>query len=107
MKPLDEIDQVLALPSVAARVSKAQEAVGRSTAPFIARAFRLCFHAAFSPAEITEGKGLVNAGNISRYRSACKALREAGLFVEDDAGRFRVNQDEVARLRVLAQKVGR
>jgi len=49
----------------------------------------------------------VNAANISRYRSACKALREAGLFAEDDAGRFRVNQDEVARLRALSQKIGR
>lgn len=106
-KPQDEVDQALALPSVVARISKAQDAAGKSTAPFVVRAFRLCFNAAFTPAEIAEGKGLVNEANISRYRSACKALREAGLFVEDDAGRFRVDQDEVARLRALAQKLGR
>jgi DNA excision repair protein ERCC-3 len=106
-KQPDEVDQTLALPSIAARITKAQEAVGKTTAPFVARAFRLCFNAAFTPAEIAEGKGLVNEANISRYRSACKALREAGLFVEDGAGRFRVDQGEVARLRALAQKVGR
>jgi hypothetical protein len=103
----DEVDQALTLPPIAARITKAQEAVGKTTAPFVMRAFRLCFNAAFTPVEIADGKGLVNAANISRYRSACKALREAGLFVEDDAGRFRVDQDEVARLRALAQKVGR
>ena len=106
-EPTDEASQALSIPSVAARITKAQETVGKSTAPFVVRAFRLCFNAAFTPAEITEGKGLVNEANISRYRSACKALREAGLFVEDGAGRFRVDQDEVARLRALAQKVGR
>jgi hypothetical protein len=106
-KQPDEVDQTLTLPSIAARITKAQEAVGKTTAPFVVRAFRLCFNAAFTPAEIGEGKGLVNEANISRYRSACKALREAGLCVEDGAGRFRVDQDEVARLRALAQKVGR
>jgi hypothetical protein len=103
-KPPDETDQVLRLKPVAARMAEAKDKVGQSTAPYLMRAFRLCFNAAFSPAEITEGKGLVNAGNISRYRSACKALREVGLFVEDSAGRFIVNQDELARLRALAQK---
>ena len=97
----------MTLPAVAARLTKAEEAVGKSTAPFVSRAFRLCFNAAFSPAEISEGKGLVNAGNISRYRSACKALRDADLFVEDGDGRFKVNQDEIARLRALAQRLGR
>jgi hypothetical protein len=103
----EEVAQVLAIQSVAARIAKAEDAVGTSTAPFVTRAFRLCFGAAFSPTEIAEGKGLVNAGNISRYRSACKALREVGLFVEDEQGRFKVNQDEIARLRVLAQRLGR
>ena len=104
---LDEVAQVLAIQSVAARIAKAEDTVGKSTAPFVTRAFRLCFGAAFSPAEIADGKGLVNAGNISRYRSACKALREVGLFVEDEQGRFKVNQDEIARLRALAQRLGR
>jgi hypothetical protein len=103
----EEVAQVLAIQSVAVRIAKAEESVGTSTAPFVARAFRLCFNAAFSPTEIADGKGLVNAGNISRYRSACKALREVGLFVEDEQGRFKVNQDEIARLRVLAQRLGR
>ncbi|CAG0983355.1 hypothetical protein ARNL5_02657 [Anaerolineae bacterium] len=106
-EPADEIAQTLALPAVAARLAKAQNAVGKHTAPFVTRAFRLCFTAAFTPAEIADGKGLVNQANISRYRSACKALREVDLFTEDQAGRFTVNQDEIARLRALAQRMGK
>jgi DNA excision repair protein ERCC-3 len=106
-QPRDEIDQALASPPIAARIVKAQDQVGSSTAPFVVRAFRLCFTAAFSPTEIAEGKGLVNAANISRYRSACKALRAVGLCVEDAAGRFKVNADEIARLRALASNLGR
>jgi len=106
VKTSDEISEILALPSVAARIAKAQESVGASTAPFITRVFRLCFRAAFSPAEISEGKGLVNASNSSRYRSACRALRTTGLFKEDADGRFQVNQDEIARLRALSRQLG-
>jgi hypothetical protein len=106
-EPPDEIAQTLALPAVAARIAKAQNAVGKHAAPFVTRAFRLCFKAAFTPAEIAEGKGLVNQANISRYRSACKALREVGLFTEDQDGRFTVNHDEIARLRALAQRMGK
>ena len=106
-EPVDEVSQVLELPAVAARITKAQNSVGKHTAPFVTRAFRLCYTAAFTPAEIGEGKGLVNQANISRYRSACKALREVGLFSEDSAGRFTVDQDEVSRLRALAQQMSR
>ncbi|HEY4723715.1 MAG TPA: DEAD/DEAH box helicase family protein, partial [Anaerolineae bacterium] len=55
MKPLDEIDQLLAIPSVVARIARAQASVGKNTAPFVARTFRLCFNASFTPAEIAEG----------------------------------------------------
>ncbi len=106
-EPSDEIAQVLALPAVAARIAKAQNSVGKHTAPFVPRAFRLCYRASFTPAEITEGKGLVNPANISRYRSACKALHEVSLFSEDAQGRFTVNQDELARLQALAQRMGK
>ncbi len=106
-EPVDEVSQVLELPAVAARITKAQNSVGKHTAPFVTRAFRLCYTAAFTPAEIAEGKGLVNQANISRYRSACKALREVGLFSEDSAGRFAVDQEEIARLRALAQRLSR
>ena len=104
---VDEVSQVLELPAVAARITKAQNSVGKHTAPFVTRTFRLCYAAAFTPAEIGDGKGLVNQANISRYRSACNALREVGLFSEDSAGRFTVDQDEVARLRALAQQMSR
>jgi hypothetical protein len=103
----DEVSQVLELPAVAARITKAQNSVGKHTAPFVTRTFRLCYAAAFTPAEIGEGKGLVNQANISRYRSACKALREVGLFSEDSAGRFAVDQEEIARLRAQAQRLSR
>jgi hypothetical protein len=106
-QPSDEVSRILELPSVAARIAKAQNSVGRNTAPFVIRAFRLCYTALFTPAEIAEGKGLVNQANISRYRSACRALREVGLFSEDAAGRFTVDRDEIARLQALAQRMSR
>jgi hypothetical protein len=105
--PSDEVSRIVELPSVAARIAKAQNSVGRNTAPFVIRAFRLCYTAPFTPAEIADGKGLVNQANISRYRSACRALREVGLFSEDTAGRFTVDRDEIARLQALAQRMSR
>jgi hypothetical protein len=106
-QPVDEVVRLMELPSVAARLTKAQNSVGKHTAPFVARAFRLCYSALFTPEEIAEGKGLVNQANISRYRSACRALREVGLFSEDSAGRFTVDRGEIARLQALTQRLGR
>ncbi len=108
-EPADEIAQALALPGVAAKLTKAAAAVGARTAPYLRKMFRLCYSASFSPTEIAEGLGITDAATISRMRSACKALLSVGLFTgvagEDKVARFRVNTDEVGRLRALARAV--
>ncbi len=98
----DEVGQALAIPGVRARISKAELSVGARTAPYIQRAFRFCYSAAFHAEEITEGLGITDAATISRFRSACKALLAAGLFTDAGNGRYTVNQAEVSRLRALA-----
>lgn len=106
---VDEISQMLALPSVAAKLSKASVIVGARTAPYLRRMFWLCYSAPFAPGEIAEGLGITDAATVSRMRSACKALLKVGLFTgvagEDGTARFRVNGDEIGRLRALAKAV--
>jgi hypothetical protein len=98
----DEVSQALAIPGVRAKMSKAETSVGTRTAPYIQRAFRFCYSAAFRAEEITEGLGITDAATISRFRSACKALLAVGLFTDAGEGRYTVNQAEVSRLRALA-----
>jgi hypothetical protein len=102
VEPHDEVGQALAIPGVRAKMSKAETSVGARTAPYIQRAFRFCYSAAFRAEEITEGLGITDAATISRFRSACKALLAAGLFTDAGEGRYTVNQAEVSRLRALA-----
>jgi hypothetical protein len=101
-EPQDEVGQALAIPGVRAKMSKAETSVGTRTAPYIQRAFRFCYSAAFRAEEITEGLGITDAATISRFRSACKALLAVGLFADAGEGRYTVNQAEVSRLRALA-----
>lgn len=106
----DEISAVMSLPSVDAKLSEIEKAVGERTAPYVRRVFRLCFRASFSPKEIAEGRGIRDAATVSRFRSACKALRSAGLFAvsgKDETGedRYTANQDKINRLRALAEAV--
>jgi hypothetical protein len=98
----DEVSQALAIPGVRAKMSKAGTSVGARTAPYLQRAFRFCYSAAFRAEEITEGLGITDAATISRFRSACKALLAVGLFTDAGVGRYTVNQAEVSRLRALA-----
>ncbi len=108
-EPADEIAQVLELPSVAAKLNKAASSVGARTAPYLRKMFRLCYSAPFAPGEIAEGLGITDEATVSRMRSACKALLQVGLFTgvagEDKIARYRVNTDEVGRLRALARAV--
>lgn len=98
----DEVTQALAIPGVQARVKKSETSVGARTAPYVQRAFRFCYSAAFRAEEITEGLGITDAATISRFRSACKALLSVGLFTDAGEGRYTVNQGEISRLRALA-----
>jgi hypothetical protein len=102
VEPQDEVGQALAIPGVRAKMSKAETSVGARTAPYLQRAFRFCYSAAFRPEEITEGLGITDVATISRFRSACKALLAVGLFTDAGEGRYTVNQAEVSRLRALA-----
>lgn len=101
-KPKDEIDQVLDLPAVAAKVSQAQKSIGAKSAPFVERVFRYCWPAALSPQEIMEGLGLTDESTKHRMSSACKALAKIGLMSADGEGRYQVDQKEIERLRALS-----
>ena len=98
----DPVSQTLAIPGVRARIGKAEASVGARTAPYVQRAFRFCYSAAFRPEEITEGLGISDAATISRFRSACKSLLAVGLFTDGGEGRCTVNEAEISRLRALA-----
>jgi len=102
-KPRDEIFQMLNLPAVAAKVLQAQKMVVNRTAPYIAKMLRYCWSAALSPKEIAEGLGIVDPSTSSRMNSACKAAVKIGLMSIDADGRYRVNQDELRRLKILSQ----
>lgn len=101
-EPQDEVTQAMAIPGVHARMNKAEASVGARTAPYVQRAFRFCYSAAFRAEEIAEGRGITDAATISRFRSACKALLSIGLFMDAGEGRYTVNQAEVNRQRALA-----
>jgi hypothetical protein len=103
-EPADEISVIMSIPGVAAKLAAAEKSVGSRTAPYIRKAFRLCYTAAFSATDIAEGRGITDSATVSRYRSACKALLKAGLFKEI-TGRFTVDRDEINRLQALAGMV--
>jgi superfamily II DNA or RNA helicase len=98
---LDDIGQALVLPPIAAKTSLAKKNVGARTAPYIDRVLRYCWSAALSSQEMAEGLGVTDPATKSRLNSACKGLVKVGLMVVDGK-RFRVNQEEVGRLRALS-----
>lgn len=102
-KPLDEISQILQLPAVAAKVSVAQRSVSADISKWIEQVIRYCWHAPLSPKEIMEGLGLTGGRTLTRLTAACRAARLQGLLKLDDDGRYRVNQDEIQRLKVLSE----
>jgi DNA excision repair protein ERCC-3 len=101
-EPQDEIAQALALPSVAAKVAQAQRSVSSDIASYIPQVLRYCWMAPLSPKEIMESRGLTGNRTLTRLTSACRAARLAGLLVLDDDGRYRVNRDEINRLKALS-----
>jgi hypothetical protein len=105
-EPADEIARALAIPGVRARIGKAEASVGGRTAPYVQRAFRFCYSAAFRSEEIAEGRGITDRRTIGRFKSACKALLGVGLFTDAGEGRYTVNQGEIGRQRVLAGAMG-
>jgi hypothetical protein len=98
----DEIATVLALPAVAAKIAQAKKSVGAKTAPYFERALRYCWSVALSPKEIVEGLGVTDEWTKSKFSTTCKAAEKIGLMIVDENGRYRVNQEELGRLRALS-----
>jgi len=101
-KPGDEIDQVLALPAVAAKILQAQKSAPEDVRNHILQVLRYCWDAALSPKEIMEGRGLTGSRTLTRLTTACKAAASVGLMKMDADGRYQVNQAEIERLKVLS-----
>jgi len=101
-EPKDEIDQVLALPAMSAKVLKVKESVGQDAVRYVERVMRYCWESALSPKEITEGLGMTGHNAMSRISSASKGLERANLMTVDEEGRYQVNQAEISRLRALS-----
>lgn len=99
---MDEIAETLALKAVAAKVTLAKKTVGDRTAKYVDRVLRYCWDAALSASEIAEGLGIVDDATKSRLSSACKAAVKIGLMTVDGQGRYKVNTDEIQRLKVLS-----
>lgn len=105
IKPRDEIDETLSLTAVAAKVTQAKKSlsVGGRAAPYVERVLRYCWTAALSPKEISEGLGVMDDATRGRISTACNAVEKVGLMIKDADGRYRVNQDEIQRLKTLSQ----
>lgn len=101
-EPKDEIERTLAIPAIAAKIDQASQRKAKD-APPLARVMRYCWDAALSPQDITEGLGMVGEKQVRRMRSSLDAAAWANLVVVDKQGRYKVNQEELNRLRALAQ----
>lgn len=98
----DPIAEAMALPAVYAKVVQAMKNVGDRTAPYIKRVLRYCWDASLSAKELCEGLGILDGATQSRISSACKACVKTGLMVVDENGRYRVDADEISRLKALS-----
>lgn len=105
VRPLDEIDEILHLTAVAAKVTQAKKSLsaGGRAAPYVERVLRYCWTAALSPKEIAEGLGITNDATTGRIGTACNAVEKVGLMIKDENGRYRVNQEEIQRLKILSE----
>ncbi len=101
-KPKDEIAATLALPAVAAKVNQAKSSTGQDAVRYVERVIRYCWNTALSPKEIAEGLGMTGKNSIPRLSAACNATLKVGLMVKDEDGRYRVNQEEIQRLKALS-----
>jgi hypothetical protein len=104
-QPTDPIAEALAIPAIAAKVAQAQRATERRAAAYIPRVLRLCWSSALSPQEIAEGQGTLSPTTVRRIDAACTALVKAELLEDAGAGRYRVNHEQISRLRQLARAV--
>jgi uncharacterized coiled-coil protein SlyX len=104
-QPADSIAEALAIPAIAAKVAQAQRATERRAAAYIPRVLRLCWTTALSPQEIADGQGTLSPTTVRRIQAACAALVTVELLDDAGAGRYRVNEEQISRLRQLARAV--
>jgi hypothetical protein len=98
----DEISITLEVPSIAAKVNIAKNNVMRDAVGYIERVLRYCWTVGLSHKEIAEGLGLTGSKTLTRISVACKACVKVSLMNVDADGRYKVNQDEIQRLKALS-----
>ena len=106
-EPKDEINALLSLPAVAAKIAKAESMLEPTSAAWVRKIFRICHSAAFTPEEIVEGLGRTGSSTVARARAACRAMKALSLLTETPEGRHTLNHDELNRLRALTTALTR
>ena len=105
--PGDEINQILSIPPIAAKVQRAQESTTDSRVQNrVPLVIRWTWTVSLSPKEIMEAQGITGDRTLTRIAAACRAAADVGLLKEE-GGRYRVDQEEIERLKVLSNVVRR
>jgi len=102
-EPADDINRTLRLPSVLSKMVAAQKYIPQDAWTFLPKVMRYCWTTALSPKEIAEVRGLTGRRTLSRWTTVCRALHARGLLKLDADGRYRVNHDEIQRLKTLSE----
>ena len=101
------VADALAIPAIAGKVAQARQLLrDRSAAGYVDLVMRLLWGQALRPEDLAEGRGSGSKRTITRMRQAVEALLHVRLLRDAGRGRVQVDQDEIARLRGLAQRVG-
>ena len=98
----DGLEELRAVPGVAAKLRSAEAQLVPAAAYYIPILLHACARAILSPKEVAEGRGTSSERTIKYIRAAARALCAVGLLIEDEQGRYRVDQGELERLRSLA-----
>ncbi len=100
-----ELDQLLAVPPIAAKPAQAGAHLEPPARAHIPRILAACWSTALRPDELAEGQGTLSASTRARIRAASRALLTIHFLVDAGDGRLRVNHAEIGRLRNLHQAI--
>lgn len=100
-----ELDQLLAVPPIAAKLAQAGAHLEPPARAHIPRILAACWNTALRPDELAEGRGTLSASTRARIRAASRALLDIKFLVDEEDGRLRVNHAEIERLRSLHQAI--
>jgi len=106
-REVDQIAAALAIPSVWAKVQAAQKTVDSRAAAYVPKVIRFCWDAPLSVQDIMDGLGLSGERTAQRIKAACVAAQRAGLMIAAEGGRYRANESEIKRLKVLSNLKGK